>query len=139
MNGRSDASSDPRDERLRTAPSERFAGPAHRFDLSEVARKLRSEEHPARDGHRQMTIFQRDHITHVVFAFEAGGRLPEHRAPGLVTIHVHEGRISVAAAGSDHELDAGAVLVLDPDVPHDVRAQEPSVMLLTVHMARSHR
>jgi len=113
---------------------DRFAGPAHQFDLDEVARELRSEEHPARNGHRQMTIFQRDHITHVVFAFEAGGRLPEHSAPGLVTIHAHQGRIEVAADGRDHDLGPGQVLVLAPNVKHDVRAREPSVMLLTVHV-----
>jgi hypothetical protein len=34
---------------------------------------------------------------------------------------------------------AGDVLVLDPDVPHDVRASEQSAMLLTVHLGQGDR
>jgi len=124
------------DERLRPAPAERFEGPSHLFDLEEVVRTLRSEDQPARDGHRQMTIYRGEHITHVVFAFEAGGALREHSAPGLVTILVHRGRIRVRATGNDHELSGGRLLVLNPEVPHDVYAEEDSVMLLTVHVAR---
>ncbi len=135
----SDQPDSPAEDRLRPHPSRRFEGPTHVFDLHEVARRLRSEEHPARDGHRQMTIFQRGHITQVVFTFDAGGYLPQHSAGGLVTIHAHEGHLEVSAGGEDFRLSAGQVLVLDPHVPHDVRATEPSVMLLTVHMPDSER
>lgn len=127
------------DDRLRRAPMERFEGPSHAFDLDAVAARLRSEDHPARHGHRQMTIVQREHITHVVFAFEEGGSLPEHKAPGLVTIHVHAGKLRVGEGGRAHELPAGSLLVLDPDVPHSVEALEESVMLLTVHLERHGR
>jgi quercetin dioxygenase-like cupin family protein len=127
---------DPGESRLRQAPTERFQGDSHDFDLEAVARRLLAEDHPARDGHRQITLFQREHITHVVFAFERDGHLPEHVTPGLVTIHVHRGRIHVDEAGRAHDLTAGRVLVLDPGVPHSVRAREESVMLLTVHLER---
>lgn len=127
------------EERLRPPPAERFKGPSHLFDLGEVAARLRSEEHPSRDGHRQMTLFQKDHITHVAFAFDAEGHLAEHSAPGLVTIHVHAGRVQVSASGETHDMRAGQVLVLAPGIPHDVRAREESVMLLTVHVERAAR
>ena len=38
------------------------------------------------------------------------------------------------ADGQAHELSAGYVLVLNPDVAHDVRAGETSAMLLTVQL-----
>ena len=132
-------SGDAADERLRPPPSERFEGPSHMFDLDEVARELRAEDHPSRRGHRQMTLFQRDHITHVVFVFDEDGHLSEHSAPGLVTIHAHSGHIRVKASGTTHELGAGNVLVLAPGVPHSVEATEQSVMLLTVHVERHGR
>lgn len=125
------------EDRLRPPPAERFKGPSHLFDLDEVAAGLRSEDHPSRHGHRQMTLFQRDHITHVAFAFDADGHLAEHSAPGLVTIHVHAGRLQVTAAGEKHDMGPGEVLVLAPNVPHDVRASEESVMMLTVHVDRT--
>lgn len=120
--------------RLRTAPVERFAGGSHVLNLDAMLSELRAEEHPTKNGHRQMTIFHRAPVAGVLFAFESGGKLADHSAHGLVTIHVLEGHLMVQAAGEDHDLSAGQILVLDPDVSHDVRASEASAMLLTVHM-----
>jgi len=119
-------------ERLRTPPSERFAGPCHLFSLSQALAELREEQHPARNGHRQITLFHRGRVTQVAFWFDAGGHLDRHSASGLVTIHGLEGHLVVAADGDEHDLPAGHVLILDRSVPHDVRALEPSAMLLTV-------
>ena len=123
------------DERLRTPPTERFAGDSHLFSLAEALKELRAEDHPPRQGHRQITLFHRGPVTQVLFSFEAGGLLDRHSAHGLVTIHVLEGRLNVEADGADNELAAGDILILDPDVPHDVRASEESAMLLTVHLS----
>jgi len=123
-------------ERLRAHPSGRFTGESHAFNLGEVLWKLRAEAHPAERGHRQMTIFQRPSVIQVMFAFDPGGELADHAAHGLVTMHVLEGRLSVHADERDHELRAGSILVLNPDVRHHVRALEASAMLLTVHLER---
>ena len=128
-------SEDPEAARLRTAPAERFAGSQHVFSLDRVLTDLRSEAHPARGGHRQITLLQRGSVTQVLFSFEPGGRLREHSAAGLVTIHVLEGRLDVTAEGVVNPLAAGDVLILDPSVPHDVEAATESAMLLTVHLA----
>jgi quercetin dioxygenase-like cupin family protein len=123
-------------DRLRTPPTERFAGARHLFSLSEALEELRAEDHPARDGHRQVTLFHRDPVTQVLFSFEPGGRLEEHSTPGLVAIHGLEGHLEIDAEGVVHALPAGSVLFLDPNVPHDVRATEQSAMLLTVHLQK---
>jgi quercetin dioxygenase-like cupin family protein len=124
-------------DRLRTPPAERFAGLKHLFSLGEALKQLRAEDHPARDGHRQVTIFHRAPVTKVLFSFDPGGQLQEHSARGLVTIHALEGRLEVAAGGVEHQLEAGSILILDPDVLHDVRASERSAMLLTVHLQKT--
>ncbi len=121
-------------DRLRPAPVERFAGQIHFFDLNRALSELRAEEHAAESGHRQITIFHRVPVAKVLFAFDAGGVLLNHSAHGLVTIHVLEGCLMVQADGHDHKLEADQILILDPDIPHDVRASQASAMLLTVHM-----
>jgi quercetin dioxygenase-like cupin family protein len=122
-------------ERLRPHPTERFAGESHVLDLGALLASLRAEDHPARDGHRQIVVFRRGRVTQVLFAFDAHGALDTHSTNGLVTIHVLEGVLTVDAEGSDHDLSAGHVLVLDAGVPHAVRAGEaPGAMLLTVHL-----
>jgi quercetin dioxygenase-like cupin family protein len=123
------------DERLRPHPVGRLAGPVVPLNLPEIARALRAEPHPARDGHRQVGLIHGEDLRLVLFAFEAGGRLPEHRAPGQVVIHCLRGELVVAAGGTPHRLGAGEALALDSSVPHAVDAVAESDMLLTVCVA----
>ena len=116
----------------RRPPRERFAGTEHVFNLQEISTALRTESVAVRDGHRQMTIFHKYPLTLIVFDFEAGGRLADHRADAYVTIMALSGALEVSTPQQRHRLPAGSVLVLDPLVPHDVHAPEPSRMLLAV-------
>jgi quercetin dioxygenase-like cupin family protein len=118
--------------RDRPAPRERVAGTEHVFDLRAIAAGLRDERTPARDGHRQMTIFHKPPLTLIVFHFEAGGRLADHRAEADVTILALTGRLEVSTPTKTHELPEGSALVLDPGVRHDVHAPEGGQMLLAV-------
>ena len=122
------------DERLRPPPNIREAGPELPLDLIATLRALRAEAHPPTQGHRQISVVHRGPLRLVLFAFEPGGRLPEHRAPGLVTILALAGRLRVRTPRGTHELEAGQAVLLDPDVPHDVEAMIESDMLLTVHL-----
>lgn len=121
-------------ERLRRAPTERFAGSEHLYELAGIAEELRAEPHRATGGHRQMTIFRRGPVALVLFDFEADGRLLDHVADGLVTIQAVAGRVRVKTPEGDHDLVGGSLLVLDPGVRHDLHASIPSQVLLTVHM-----
>lgn len=120
----------------RRDPEDRFAGDEHLFDLEAVADGLRREQRPARDGHRQMTLVHEDGVTVILFDFEAGGRLPNHKAEGLVTIQVVAGMVDVVTAEGTHAMSAGSLLVLAAGVRHDVTAHDPSQILLTVHLRR---
>jgi quercetin dioxygenase-like cupin family protein len=126
---------DQSDERLRPHPSNRLAGPAVLLNLPDLARALQAEPHPAKDGHRQVGLIHRGPLRLLLFTFEAGGGLPEHRAPGHVVIHCLRGALHVEAGAAQHRLGPGEVLVLDPSVPHAVQAVAESDMLLTVCMA----
>jgi quercetin dioxygenase-like cupin family protein len=116
----------------RRPPRERFKGTEHVFDLARIADGLRHESYPVHDGHRQMTIFHRGSLALVIFDFEAGGRLVDHRAEANVTLLALSGRLEVSTPGQTHQLSSGSLLVLDPGVPHDVHAPEASQMLLVV-------
>lgn len=122
----------PSDERLRPHPTTRLSGPAVPLKLPDLARALRSEPHPAKGGHRQAGLIHRGPLRLLLFTFEAGGSLPEHRAPGQVVIHCLEGDLAVKAGDDQHRLGAGEAIVLEPGVPHAVEAVAESEMLLTV-------
>ena len=123
-------------ERLRPHPSARLAGPVVTLNLPDLARALHAEPHPAIDGHRQAGLAHRGSMRVLLFAFEPGGRLPEHRAPGHVMIHCLRGALEVEAAGGSHRLGPGDAVLVDPDVPHSVRAAAESDMLVTVSLDR---
>jgi quercetin dioxygenase-like cupin family protein len=120
------------DERLRPHPSTRSAGPVVALNLPDLARALHAEPHPAKSGHRQAGLVHRGPLRLLLFTFEAGGSLPEHSAPGQVVIHCLRGELAVEAAAAPHRLGAGEVVVLEPGVPHSVKAVADSEMLLTV-------
>ena len=119
-------------ERIRERPEERFASPAQKFDLDEVARKLAAEPTTTAQGHRQRMLFRRGDTTLSLFLFEAGAALREHRTNGTVLIQVLQGRMTVTAGGERHDLPGGSVLTMAAGVPHDVHADVASRMLLTV-------
>ena len=120
------------DERLRPHLSTRLAGPVVALNLPDLARALHAEPHPAKSGHRQAGLVHRGPLRLLLFTFEPGGRLPEHRAPGHVGIHCLRGELVVEASGAQHQLRGGEALVLEPSVPHSVEAVAESEMLLTV-------
>ncbi len=121
-------------DRSRTHPEERFAPAAQVFDLEQAARELASEANTNVHGHRQKTLYRHGTTTLALFRFEAGARMREHRAAGTVFIQVLKGRLTVQADDQRHDLTAGNVLVLSPNLPHDVYAEEASQMLLTVSL-----
>ena len=127
--------------RLREAPSTRFSGSQHVFDLVELSAHLLNEDRPGANGHRQITIFRHDATTMVLFTFEVGGQLTDHKANGLVTIHALDGALTVEAQeGAEwqrHDLRAQQILVLNPGVLHNVTAHEAGRMLLTIQLVKN--
>ena len=119
-------------ERLRPHPDTRLASPVEFIDLGARTAQLREEAHTPVSGHRQIAVFRHGPVTLVLFAFEPGGLLREHRAEGVVTIHALAGRIAVIASGATHHLLPGQLLALAPGIPHTVSAPVSSEMLLNV-------
>ena len=124
------------EDRLRPHPSDRFAGVEHLLDLPAALRSLRAEAFPSANGHRQIALMRQGPVRLVLFAFEAGGRIPQHSAPGWVTIHALRGELKVRTPEAIHALGEGTLLSLAPDLLHDVEATEEADMLLGIYPNR---
>lgn len=120
--------------RTRPSPAQRFTGDQHVYELSAIADELRRHHPQPHGGHRQITLLKHSAGTLSLFDWEAGGALPEHKTSGYVTIQVLQGRLRVTTPDEEHDLPAGRLLVMSPNVAHSVRAQEASQMLLTVNL-----
>ncbi len=120
-------------ERLRPHPEDRLAAPVQVVDLAAAAAELRAEPHAAVAGHRQIAVVRHGPVTIIQFVFDEGGLLKQHRADGVVTIHVLEGRLKVIVDEDAREIGRDELMALAPGVLHSVVALTPTDMLLTVH------
>ena len=68
----------------------------------------------------------------VLFAFKAGQHLKEHRTSSQILVQVLRGRITFTAAGNSVRLQAGMVLQVEAQVPHQVVAPTSAVLLVTM-------
>lgn len=117
--------------RPRIPPRERFAGTERLFNLEKAFAELPGESTP-RQGHMQKALYRLGPTTTAIFAFETGGEIDQHSVDGESIIHVLSGRMSIRTAQSKRELGPNDLMMLDPGVPHDVKALEPTRMLMTV-------
>lgn len=121
---------------LRGRAEERLDGSPVLLDLAAEFEKLGSETAAPVAGHRQITLFKGNKSTVAIFAFDIGGGMREHSAPGVVTVHVLSGLLEINVAGETHRIAAQSVLVIPPRARHDVKALEDSQMLLNVSLTK---
>lgn len=121
---------------LRDPPRDRFRASERVIDLREVTRELRRSSEPSASGHRQIAVHRRGSTTVVLFLFDPGGELKEHRVEGLTCVHVLRGALEVHTPAESHALHGGQMLMLDAGVPHDIRAGIASEVLLTIQLER---
>ncbi len=106
-------------------------GPILHFDLSEEPGELRREAFWLR-GRNARTLVKHGDIRVVLTVMKAGEELHQHHAHGTVLIQLLQGRITTSVLDQILELSPGHLVVLDPNLPHNVQAIEDSVVLLTI-------
>ena len=65
-----------------------------------------------------------------LFAFDAGEELSEHTAPFDALVLTLSGALVLTIAGRDVRTTPQSIVLMPADVPHAVRATEPSRMIL---------
>ena len=103
---------------------------AHQVDLEAEADRLLE----ALPGHRRQTrsLAREAGVSVIMIAMEAGDAMQEHSAAGVVTVQAMRGQVSLRTGGETIELRRGQLAVFQPNVRHDLEAQEQSVVVLTV-------
>ncbi len=67
-----------------------------------------------------------------LFAFDAGQSLSEHTSPYDAWVHVLEGALDLTIGGEPVRAAAGELVLMPAEVPHGLRAAEPTTMLLVM-------
>ena len=95
----------------------------HQLEIALGAPSGRSA-HTVYGGHEHV-------LRQTLVALRAGSVLQEHESPGEATLHVLQGRVTLAAGEATWNGLAGDLIVI-PDSRHSLEAVEDSVVLLTV-------
>ena len=93
---------------------------------------LEAEVSVPQNGTLSRVLHQDDRIPLVLFAFDEGQELTEHRSSSGAIVQVVSGRIRFRASGEDHDLVPSSWLYMSPGEDHALVATEPSLMLLTL-------
>ena len=128
-----------RDEQVqheRTRP-QALAEPCLEVNLDDEISRLH-EDTGWSTGQTAKTLAKYDDFRVVLTALRAGAHIPGHQTSGRVSIQTVRGHIVVRAEGRTFDLPAGALLVLDRGVTHDVEARADSAFLLTIAWRQQH-
>ena len=102
------------------------------LDIAAADRELRSEDAYKLDGHTARTFVREPAMRVVLIAMRAGAKIAEHHAQETASIHALTGHIRLRLPQRTVDLPAGHVLVLPPQLPHDVEAVDDATFLITL-------
>jgi quercetin dioxygenase-like cupin family protein len=76
------------------------------------------------------TLFNDDNMKVILFGFAPGNELTAHTAPMPATLHFLQGEATVTLGSDSHEVGAGALIHMQPQLTHGIVAKTPVMMLL---------
>lgn len=92
-----------------------------------------AEQRPYSDGtvavHR---TYDGDGVRLRQVAIDAGAVLAQHVAPVPIVVQVVEGTVLFRVDGTEQRLDRGGFIQVDARVPHEVAAEVPSRIIITL-------
>jgi quercetin dioxygenase-like cupin family protein len=93
---------------------------------------LPAETQFAPNGIVSRTLLRTTHARVVLFGLAEGQELTEHTSTQHAIVQILSGECEFSLAGKAHQLKAGDVVNMPPNLPHAVRATQQFSMLLTL-------
>ena len=113
-------------------PPHELREPVTALDLLDEAARLRQEPTWQQSDRNAKTFVKANDLRLVLTTLKQGAVVKEHRAPGSAVVQTLSGRIRLGLPDRSVELPAGALVVLEPNLPHDVEALEESAFAITI-------
>lgn len=77
-------------------------------------------------------LMDTDSSREIRIAMRKGQVMKEHKTPFPIVVEIFEGKIIFGVQGEEHAVQKGDLLALEGNIPHDLRAEEDSVVRLTL-------
>lgn len=111
------------------------SGPVLNLDLMRMAEQLRHEVEWS-GGRNSRTVVKHGDFRMILTVMKAGACLRKHHARGTVLIQVLDGQIRARILDEIIQVPAGHALSLDPNLEHEIKAEDESALLITIAWPR---
>lgn len=88
---------------------------------------------------KSVTLMRSEHMEVVRLVLPAGKHIPEHRAPGEITVQCLEGVVKFGTGAGTQVMRSGDMLFLLAGEPHWLEAVESGSVLVTLYLPHAHQ
>ncbi len=108
--------------------------PLVEMNLSEVIKQIKSEITWADSDRNSVTLFKSETMRIVLIGLHEKAELKPHKANGVISVQVIQGKIEFTAEQQNTHLEKGQMIALQENIVHSVKALTESFFLLTLVM-----
>lgn len=108
--------------------------PLVEMNLNEFVKQIKTETTWADSDRNSVTIFKSETMRIVLIGLHENAELKPHKANGVISVQVLQGKIEFTAEQQNTHLEKGQMIALQENVTHSVRALTESFFLLTLAM-----
>ena len=123
------------DKKKTTAKLRPVAGEVHQFAVLGEMTGLLQRVRGNKSKRTESGLLKTGPFRITVLALDTRGQRQDHAVDGPFTVQCLLGRVALSIGGREHRLTTGDVLVAEAAMPHDISAEEASVLLITVAAA----
>ncbi len=98
-----------------------------------LIRSLAAEVQIPENGILSRTLYSDDHVKILVFGFAPGQELSAHTAPMAASLHFVSGDATLSLGEDVHEVGAGALVHMPPQLTHGIVARTPLILMLVMY------
>jgi quercetin dioxygenase-like cupin family protein len=102
------------------------------IDLPFFIKQIREEKQWKESDRNAITVFKTNGMRIVLIGLHEGAEMSKHKADGLMSIQVVEGKVLFNTEDECIALGKGQMLALHKDIPHSIAAEEETIILLTL-------
>ncbi len=104
------------------------------MDLNKFIDQIKSETAWKDSDHNSITIFKSETMRIVLMGLHENAELKPHKANGIISVQVLEGKINFIAEQQSSLIEKGQMIALQENITHSVIALTDSFFLLTLAM-----
>ncbi|HUH75391.1 MAG TPA: cupin domain-containing protein [Chitinophagales bacterium] len=106
------------------------------MDLNKFIDQIKSEVTWQESDRNSMTIFKSNTMRIVLMGLRENAELKPHKANGVISVQVIEGKMNFVAENQTTLLEKGQMIALHDNITHSVLALKDTFFLLTLAMNR---